>query len=276
MSLIALSVNVASSSFAYTPLNLRVSAPALTESLREHLRQTWALDTSLTRWGLWGDTTYTNLEVKDIEVSTDIVVSRISDGQSEPDQIDVDLKEELETVTILGGVDFHLGQNLLVGLLGGYQISDSTQTSGESSIDTSLLAISLEAGTAKDTTESFGGGAYLGWRFQTITLHTAIAAWFGQIDEDDLDLQYDTRELFLSVALNQDLTVADDALSLGWHLSGVWSNRAYEEGFTFENKNSFTRWEAGIRIGYHLPQSEIFALANANYDTFSDEQSLMI
>ena len=277
MSLIALSVNVvASSSFAYTPVSLRISAPTLTETLREHLRQTWNLDTPFIHWSFWVDTNLTHLRVEESKASTEIQVQRLSDGQSVLDQIDVDLKEELVTAATLAGVDFHLGQNVLVGLLGSYQNSYSLKTFGRPSINN--VAISLSTVTARDTTESFGGGAYLGLRSQTLTLHTAIAAWIGEIDTDDFDA-YETRDLFLSAALNQDLTVADDAFSLGWHLSGVWSNRAYGEGFTFENKNSFTRWEAGIRIGYHLPQSEIsqieiFALANANYDTFSDEQSL--
>ena len=268
---------VASSSFAFTPLNLRISAPTLTESLQEHLRQTWAPDIPFIRWSLWGDATYTSMTVKDIGVSADLEIERLSDGQFELSQNDLGLEEELEAATLWGGIDFHLGQNVLIGLLGSYQTSDSNQTFGESSLDTSLdtspLPIPLPTVTDKDTTRSFGGGAYLGFRFQTITLHTAIAAWIGEVDEDTLN--YDTRDLFLSAALNQDFTVADDVLSFGWHVSGSWSNRTYGEEFKLENKNSFTRGEVGVRIGLHLPQSEIFALANANYDTFSDEQSLM-
>ena len=266
ISLIALSVNVASSSFAYTPLNLRISAPALTESLREHLRTTWTHRSAYsyyrtTRWSIWGDTTYTNLQVEESEVSTEMP-SGMQDG---------DLKEKLEAITILGGVNFHVFPNFLVGFVGSYQTSDSTQTFGQTS--------AFSAFTNKDTTESFGVGGYLGYRFQTITLHIAGAGWYGEIDNDDFDGTYDTRDLFLSVGLNQEFTVADDALSLGWHVSGSWSNRTYGEDFKFENKNSFTRGEAGIKISYHLsqserPQIEIFALANANYDTFSDEQSI--
>ena len=282
MSLIALSVNVASSSLAYTPLNLRVSAPVLTETLREHLRTTWP--TPVTRWSLWGEMTYTNLQVEESEVVTEVIVQNLSNGQSAPGQIDMDLKEELEVTTLWGGIDLHLGRNVLVGLLSSYQTSISTQTFGESSIDTSLapppgtppgtpFLPTLPTFMDNDTTESFGGGAYLGWRFQTLTLHTAIAAWIGEIEENAI-VEYDTRDLFLSVALNQDFTVADDFLSLGWHLSGVWSSRDYGDEFKFENKNSFTRGEAGIRIGLHSSQSEIFALASVNYDTFSDEQSL--
>ena len=244
----------ASSSLAYTPLNLRISAPAFTESLQEHLRQTWKPDAAFTRWGFWGDTTYTNLKVKDIEISiTQSIITPIDE-------------EELEAVTVWGGADFHLGQNVLVGILGSYQTVDSTQTFG---VLTGTPSATLS--TTDTNTESFGGGAYLGFRFQNITLHTAIAALLSEIDDNPLS---DTRDLFLSAALNQDFTVSDDFLSLGWHVSGTWSNRTYGEEFKFEDKNSFTRGEAGIRIGLNFPQIEIFALANANYDTFSDEQSI--
>ena len=247
----------ASSSLAYTPLNLRISAPAFTESLQEHLRQTWTSDAAFTRWGFWGDTTYTNLEVEDIEVS--------DTNQGNPSTILIE-KEELEAVTVWGGADFHLGQSVLIGILGGYQTVDSTQTFGDLSAITPQRVLPIDTNT-----ESFGGGAYLGFRFQNITLHAAITALLSELDDNPLS---DTRDLFLSAALNQDFTVADDFLSLGWHVSGTWSNRTYGEEFKFENKNSFTRGEAGIRIGLNFPQIEIFALANANYDTFSDEQSI--
>ena len=80
ISLIALSVNIAASSFAYTPLNLRISAPTLTETLQKHLRQTWTTDIPFIRWSLWGDATYTSMTVKDIGVSADLEIERLSDG----------------------------------------------------------------------------------------------------------------------------------------------------------------------------------------------------
>ena len=269
----------ASSSFAYTPVSLRISAPALTETLREHLRTTWP--TPLTRWSLWGGMTYTDMQIEESEIVREIVIQNLSNGQSAPGQIDMDLKEELEVTTLWGGIDLHLGRNVVFGLLSSYQTSISTQTFGEASVETSLVddfpdtpdIPTLLTFRDNDTTESFGGGAYLGLRFQTVTLHTAVAGWIGEIEENPA-VEYETRELFVSAALNQDFSLADDTLSLGWHLSGVWSNRAYGDEFKFENKNSFTRGEAGIRIGLHSSQSEIFALASANYDTFSDEQSL--
>ena len=257
------------SSFAYTPLNLRVSAPTLTETLQEYVGVAWDDDTSL----YWVNTTYTRMTAKNIEFSVvDEEIERLSGGPSVPTQREQDLKEELETVTILGGMDFHLGEDFLIGVLFSYQTSDSTQTFGEYSIDTSLVELSFPAFTSKDTTESYGFGNYFGVRFDTFTLHTAYSIWFGHIPDERPGLELNVVDFFLSASLTQEWTVAGDILSLGWHLSGVRASRDYENG-GYENR--FTRGEVGFRIGLHLPKIEIFALANANYDTFSDAQSVI-